>query len=178
MTTEFNTPFDIYRANLEFSVHVLTLGLEWQQNVYAFEARRLERDLRAISHTLDAIAVTKDWNTVAAMSQALLHDYVTRGASALQERVGTTIQNQCALRDNISNALKHWQLNVTGPMLGAGDKEVAGTPFRGWVNAFERAMTGVMDNYTAVNSAETRATQSGQVVAQRARTSRGEHHVS
>lgn len=178
MTTDFKTPFDIYRANLEFSMRVFTLGLEWRQNVYALEARRIEHDLDTIRHALDAIADTKNRNALAAISQALLHDYVTRGACAWQERIGMTIQNQCALRDNISNALRHWQLSVTGPMLRVGDKDVADTPFRDWVNTFERAMSGMMENYTALNSAETRAAQSGHVAPQRARASRGDHHVN
>lgn len=182
MATEFNTPFDLYRANLGIALRSVVSAHEWRQHAWALEKLRIERDLEALRQASESVAAAKDWSELTAAFQNVLRDYLAAGTNIWQHGAGIAVQTQKELGESVRDGLKGGQPGWQSAWFDQWQK-IAGTsplgaPLRDWMSSFGRAVSGVADGYTAFNPV-TQPVQNGSSAAgARARATRGDQHAA
>ncbi|TDN63218.1 hypothetical protein [Paraburkholderia sp. BL10I2N1] len=178
MATELNASFDLYRANLDLALRMVTFGLEGRRDGCAFQTQRINRDLAAIRKLQEASSRSKDLNEYNAACQSMLQDYLTASTSIWQEALGSAVRNQTAFGDDMREALQGWQSAWTTQCKKAADASGAGTPIQEWMQRFEQAIAGAIPGTIpgTIPGGDKRA-EPAQAAAEGGRAKKGEPHV-
>jgi hypothetical protein len=174
MATELNTSFDIYRANLDLALRMVTFGLEGRRDACTVQTQRINRDLAAIRKLQEASSGAKDLNEYNAACQSMLQDYLTASTSIWQEALGSAVRNQTAFGDDMRAALQSWQSAWATQCQKAADVSGAGTPMQEWMQRFEQAITGTIPAAIPEGNKGAEPAQAG---AEGGRSKKGEQHV-
>lgn len=178
MATELNTSFDIYRANLDLALRMVTFGLEGRRDACAFQTQRINRDLAAIRKLQEASSGAKDLNEYNAACQSMLQDYLTASTSIWQEAMGAAVRNQTAFGDDMRAALQSWQSAWATQCQKAADVSGAGTPMQEWMQRFEQAISGAIPGTIPGAMPErNKGAEPAQAATEGGRSKKGEQHV-
>jgi len=178
MATEFNAPFDLYRTNVGVALRSLASAHEWRQHAWALEKLRIERDLGALRQASESVAAAKDWNELTAAFQ----NYLAAGTNIWQQGAGIAVQTQKELGESVRDGLKGWQPGWQSAWFDQW-QNIAGTsplgaPVRDWMGSFGRAVSGVVDGYTAFNPVTHPVQYGPSAAGARARATRGDQHAA
>lgn len=153
MAPEFNTPFDMYRANLDIALRMLASAQGWRQHAYAVEKLRIERDADVMRRMRGAAATAKDWNEYQASFQAVLRDYLATTSNIWQQSMGLAVRNRDALGEGMHDALNSWQSAWADQWNKAADVSGSGTPVREWLQHLEQMVAAGPDRHDSAQPA-------------------------
>ncbi|NPT56153.1 hypothetical protein [Paraburkholderia elongata] len=150
MTTEATTPLDVYRANLELALRMLSCGHKARQQACEFAMQRVKRDLTAINTTREAAAGAHDWNDFGESCQVMLRDYIEATTNLWQQGWVSALRQQSAYSDGIREALANWQSTWTDQWKKSIGMNPAAIPMQEWTQHFEQALGGVLEGRAPV----------------------------
>ncbi|SDH31846.1 hypothetical protein [Paraburkholderia phenazinium] len=153
MAPEFRTPFEMYLANLDIALRMLTSAQEWRQHACALEKLRIERYGDALRRTRESAAIAKDWNECQASFQAVLSDYLATTSNIWQQSVGLAVRNRGAFGEAVRDALNNWQSAWADQWKKAADVSGSGAPLREWLQHLEQMVSTGPDSWAFVQAA-------------------------
>lgn len=136
--TEFTNPFNVGRSNLRLALRLVSLAHEWQQQAWALQARRIERDIEALRCGCEAVADAKDWGEINSATQTVMRDYLAMSASLWQEGMAVAMRNQSAVGEAIADSLKNLQSVWPGEFQKASGADKGSMPH--WFNGIGQAL--------------------------------------
>ncbi|EIF30809.1 hypothetical protein BCh11DRAFT_06315 [Burkholderia sp. Ch1-1] len=113
MTGKSVTPFELYRANLSFSLQVWSFSHEARQQACEFEMQRIRRDLAATHAIGRAASTARDWSALAVSCQTVLRDYVATTTNLWQQGLGSATRLQTGFFEGLREAFATWQAAST-----------------------------------------------------------------
>lgn len=173
MAIEFDTPLDLYRANVGLALRMIGLGHDVRQQACDLEVQRIKRDLAALNATREATIRARDWSELASSYQAALRDYMATTTNVWQQALVSAARQQSAYGDGMRDALAQWQSAWTNNWRKGTGFDPVCTPLKDWFQRFEQLVAGAPDGRSA--AAGYAATDVPSVGAN-GRASQGEHH--
>jgi hypothetical protein len=92
MGPEFNTPFDMYRTNLDIALRMLASAQGWRQHASMVEKLRIERDADVMRRMRGSAATATDWSEFLGSFQAVLRDYLATTSNIWQQCMGRPVE--------------------------------------------------------------------------------------
>lgn len=140
MASEFNTPFEVYRANLGVALRMFALAEEWRQHACELEKLRIERDVDALRRMRESATTAKNWDEYQAGFQAMLRDYFATTSNIWQQGMGLAIRNRDALGEGVRDALNSWQSAWADQWQKTAEVSGSGAPVQEWLQHLEQAI--------------------------------------
>lgn len=147
MKREFNTPLDVYRANLDIALRIFASAQEWRQHACAFEKLRIERDVDTLRRMRESAAAAKDWTECQASFQTVLCDYLVTTSNIWQQSVGLAVRDRDAFGEGLRDAFNNWQSAWVDQWKKAADVTGSGIPVREWLRQLEQVVAAGSDSH-------------------------------
>ena len=153
MAPDFNTPFDMYRANLDIAFRMLASAQEWRQHAYAVEKLRIERDADTLRRMRESAATAKGWNEYQASFQAVLRDYLATTSNIWQQSMGLAVRNRDTWGEGVRDALNSWQSAWADQWKKVADLSGSGAPVHEWLRHVEQMVAAGPDRNDSAQAA-------------------------
>lgn len=177
MATEFDTPLDLYRANVGLALRIVGLGHDVRQQACGLEMQRIKRDLAALHTTREATIRARDWSELAPSYQAALRDYMAASTNLWQQAFVSAARQQSAYSDAMRDALAQWQSAWTNNWRRSTGIDPICTPIKDWFQRVEQLVAGAMEGRgPAAHYVATDVATDAPSAGANGRGPQGEHH--
>jgi hypothetical protein len=139
MGPEFNTPFDMYRTNLDIALRMLASAQGWRQHASMVEKLRIERDADVMRRMRGSAATATDWSEFLGSFQAVLRDYLATTSNIWQQCMGLAVRNRDAIGEGMRDALNSWQPAWADQWKKAADMSGCSAPVYEWLQHHDSA---------------------------------------
>ncbi|MFM0470630.1 hypothetical protein [Paraburkholderia strydomiana] len=173
MAIEFDTPLNLYRANVGLALRIVGFGHDVRQQACDLEMQRIKRDVAALNATREATIRAREWSDLASSYQAALRDYMATTTNLWQQALVSAARQQTAHSDGMRDALAQWQSAWTNNWHRSTGIDPVSTPLQDWFQRLEQLVGGALDGrgpaarYVATNLPS---------VGANGRGPQGEHH--
>ncbi|KVD88335.1 hypothetical protein WI90_21255 [Burkholderia ubonensis] len=153
MTTDVvKTPNDAYRAGCDAALRMLALAHDWRHEWHALMGRRIERDRSAVRRMQEALAEAKEWGVFGEAVRDVLRDYAAvstaiwedAGELFLRAQYESASAWRTLLRESQAGWVPRIQTDWFPDLSRLAAVNEASMPWRDWMEAIERGMTGAV----------------------------------